>query len=54
MDSFLEQDVERILCIPLSLQEHDDVVIWRGKPTENIQYGVGINSFYMMVLIIYK
>ncbi|KAK5775001.1 hypothetical protein PVK06_042867 [Gossypium arboreum] len=32
-NTFSEQDAERILCIPLSLQEHDDVVIWRGEPT---------------------
>lgn len=25
--------MEQILCIPLSLYEHEDFVIWRGEPT---------------------
>ncbi|XP_017624602.1 uncharacterized protein LOC108468221 [Gossypium arboreum] len=32
-NTFSEQEVERILYIPLSLYEHEDFVIWRGEPT---------------------
>lgn len=32
-NTFSEQDVERILSIPLSVYEHEDFLIWRGEPT---------------------
>ncbi|KAA3469669.1 reverse transcriptase [Gossypium australe] len=32
-NTFTEKDAERILCIPLSMNLHEDHIIWRGEPT---------------------
>lgn len=32
-NNFTETDAERILCIPLSLSSHEDLIIWRDEPT---------------------